>query len=267
MSNLMYNEIFVTGDVDKVNQFLSECTVDGYLSFSKCLPMPKELQPSDPKNPSFGAHAWRVEHWGTGYDCYDINEDASAFETFELDNNGLTLASADFDSEWMAPTAAINTLRLRYKDLSFFVNSMAENGSIKDICDDMESAITFDSESENEDDRRKLMENLCERVCELRDNAFSLETSFTHLLEICALSGFRDTFDFFDVTVSHNIEDRNCAIYCINFLKQIEEFQVNLKKLHRDLMDCCLTEDYDQIDSNLAFFRAFVAKILVQLNL
>ena len=88
MSNLMYNEIFVTGDGDKVNQFLAECTVDGYLSFSKGLPMPKELQPSDPKNLSFGAHAWRVEHWGTCYDCYYINEDSSAFATFVLDNTG-----------------------------------------------------------------------------------------------------------------------------------------------------------------------------------
>lgn len=182
MSNLTYNEIFVTGKEDRINQFLAECTVNGYLSFSKCLPMPKELQPADPKNPSFYAHAWRLEYWGTGYDCYDINGEASAFQTFELDSNGLMLAAADFDSEWMAPITAINTLRARYRDLTFFMNSMDENGSIKDSIESIENEI----ELEDEDLLRESFQN---RIDALRDDAYDLETCFSSLVQSCACPG------------------------------------------------------------------------------
>lgn len=260
MSHKTYNEIFVTGKEDRVKQFLADCTVDGYLSFSKCLPMPKELQPSDPKNPSLEAHAWRMEHWGTGYDCYDINEDASAFETFELDNNGLTLASADFDSEWMAPIAAINTLRSRYMDLTFFVNSMDEDGSIKDILD----SIEFEIEHEDDD---SLLESFVKRLDEVRDDAFGLETSFTSLVQTCALSGQRLTFDTFEVTVSQKVEGSFVAARCISFLKNVETFQSNLNKLYDDLIAYDVQEDFNDIDLSLNFFRSFVTKVLVQLDL
>lgn len=254
-----YNEIFVTGKEDRVNQFLAECTVDGYLSFSKCLPMPKELQPVDPKNPSTEAYAWRVEHWGTGYDCYDINEDASAFVMFKLDN-GLTLASADFDSEWMAPFAAINTLRARYLDLTFFLNSMDEDGSIKDIFD----SIEFEVEHRDDD---PLQEKLIKRIDELRDDAFTLETSFTSLVQTCVLSGQRFSFDRFEVMVAHKVEDSFVAARCISFLKNVETFQSNLNKLYDDLIAYDVQEDFNDIDANLDFFRSFVTKVLVQLNL
>ena len=259
MSLRTYNEIFVTGKEDRINQFLAECTVDGYLSFSKCLPMPKELQPVDPKNPSLDAHAWRVEHWGTGYDCYDINEEASPFATFELDD-GLTLASADFDTEWMAPIAAINTLRARYMDLTFFVNSMDEDGSIKDIFDSIECEI------EDEDDDT-LRESFFKRIDELRDDAFGLETSFTSLVQTCALSGQRLSFDNFEVTISHKVEDSFVAARCISFLKNVETFQSNLNKLYDDLIAYDVQEEFNDIDTNLDFFRSFVTKVLVQLDL
>ena len=260
MSQKTYNEIFVTGNEDRINQFLAECTVNGYLSFSKCLPMPKELQPVDPKNPSLEAHAWRVEHWGTGYDCYDINEEASAFETFELVSNGLMLASADFDTEWMAPITAINTLRARYVDLTFFVNSMDENGSIKDIVESIESEIELEDEDQ-------FLERFEKRIDAIRDDAFGLETSFTSFVQTCALSGQRLTFDNFEVTVSHKVEDSVVAAHCIRFLKNVETFQSNLNKLYDDLVAYGVQEDFNDIDVNMDFFRSFVTKVLVQLDL
>lgn len=260
MSNLTYNEIFVTGKEDRINQFLAECTVNGYLSFSKCLPMPKELQPADPKNPSLDAYEWRVEYWGTGYDCYDINGEASAFQTFELDSNGLMLAAADFDSEWMAPITAINTLRARYMDLTFFMNSMDENGSIKDSIESIESEI----ELEDED---LLQESFQNRIDALRDDAFGLETCFSSLVQSCALSGQRLTFDSSEVRVSHKVEDPVVAAHCIRFLKNVETFQSNLNKLYDELIAYDVLEDFNDIDSNLDFFRSFVTKVLVQLDL
>lgn len=267
MSSLMYNEIYVTGYAEDVNKFIAECTVDGYLSFGKCIPMPKKLQPKNPKNLSQKAYAWRQEHWGTGFDCYDISESGAPFEVVDLPEKTVVCAEADFDTENFAPMTAINALSDRYKELSFFVNSLAEDGSIKDICDDMETYITFESALEDDADRSRSMEDLCERISLLRDDAYDLETSFTHLLGNCALSGYRDTFDAFELTVSHKIEERDVAAHCIRFLKQVEKFEMNLKEMHDDLIALGVQEQYNEIGSNLAFFRAFVAKILVQLNL
>ena len=66
MPSLMYNEIYVSGYAADVNKYIAECTVDGYLSFGKCIPMPKKWQPRNPKNRSKKAYAWRQEHWGSG---------------------------------------------------------------------------------------------------------------------------------------------------------------------------------------------------------
>lgn len=104
MPNHVQNHIKVSGDPQRVQEFLAQVQNDTYgigtLDFEKIIPMPE-----DEKDPCH----WHIFHWGTKWNAYDYQEgvDYSQSETL------------DFLTAWSAPHPILERLSEMFPEVEF----------------------------------------------------------------------------------------------------------------------------------------------------
>ena len=103
MPNHVQNHIKVSGDPQRVQEFLQKVQNDEYgigtLDFQKIISMPEDE--SDP-------YHWHIDHWGTKWNAYDYREgeDYSQSETL------------DFLTAWSAPHPILERLSEMFRELT-----------------------------------------------------------------------------------------------------------------------------------------------------
>lgn len=134
MPNYCNNDLSIVGKPTKIKKFLQDGLNDkGEWVMSNYYPMPSELddeiglnQISDAESrdlkDKYGAdnwYTWRINNWGTKWDC--------TANHYNIDGNELFI---NFDSAWTPPIDWLTTIAKNYPDLKFRLTYMEEGCQI-----------------------------------------------------------------------------------------------------------------------------------------
>lgn len=116
MPNHCINSLTISGNSKEIHKLLKKIQVKEEneitpFSFLQVIPRP-ESRDTDSLN-------WNIEHWGTKWDCYDLEE----YGDWEEGEMGFTFSTA-----WSPPIPVIDKLATRYKKLNF-VYTFYETGN------------------------------------------------------------------------------------------------------------------------------------------
>ena len=129
MPNWCANNLYVSGDLTRFNEWMGDVFL-----LNKIVPMPKELEESEPFNEKhakrnefkekYGAYDWydwRVQNWGTKWDVDEV----------DIEECDATLITMRFETAWSPPQMAIGSLAAKFPELKFKIAYIEEgNGFV-----------------------------------------------------------------------------------------------------------------------------------------
>jgi len=115
MPNHCFNRVHITGDPDDIAAITAaligpnDNTTIETITFTKLCPQPPDMSLApQPPNATNGWYEWRLAHWGTKWDAYDVDI---------TDRDDETLAFT-CSTAWEPPSAFVETLREQYPNVS-----------------------------------------------------------------------------------------------------------------------------------------------------
>jgi hypothetical protein len=128
MPNWASCNLTITGEASELDRFaeaakgIDENGEECALLLQRLVPMPSELEGTSSPEDNPNWYDWRIENWGTKWDCA-ANSDGGDVQTTRLSDNAL---SYSFLSAWCGPDAAIPTVSAAFPSLRFHLRHSDE---------------------------------------------------------------------------------------------------------------------------------------------